>query len=117
MPGSINVDARIAVVGTEGIAQSAGPLVTQVVFALVERSEPFSALEEDNAQSGFGEFFCDHAASCAATDDHRVDMFQGHQPDRGLERSERTLPRIGGYGRFSIFQLTPSRLLPCRGSP
>ena len=51
----------------------------QVVFALVEGSEPFAPLEEYDAQSSLGKFFGDHAASGAATYDHRVDMFQRHQ--------------------------------------
>jgi len=168
MPGGINVNTRIAIVGTEGISQHAGALVAQVVFALIEGRELFATLEENDAQSSLGKFFGDDAASGAATYDHRVDMFQRHQlplpsgakalilfgavtalakavpypnccarapkpklhwpltgrkpttrhqPDLGFGRSERTLPRIGGYGRFSIFQLTPSRLPPWRGSP
>jgi len=79
MPGGINVNTRIAIVGTEGIPQHASELVAQVVFALVEGSEPFAALEKNDAQSGLGKFLGDYATSGAAIDDHRVDMFQRHQ--------------------------------------
>ena len=79
MTGGIHVNPRISLVGTEGIPQHTGPLVAQVVFALIEWREPFAALEENDAAPRFGKFFGDYAASGAATDDYRVNMLQGHQ--------------------------------------
>ncbi len=74
----VDVDAGAAVIGAEGISQHAGALVAEIIFAVVEGSEPFTALEEYDGESGFGEFFSDDTASGAAADDHRVDVFQGH---------------------------------------
>jgi hypothetical protein len=76
--GGVDVDPGTAVIRAEGISQYASALVAEVVFAVVEGSEPLASFEEYDGESGFGEFFGDDTASGAATDDYRVDVFQGH---------------------------------------
>jgi len=75
---AVDVDAGATIVGSKGVPEHAGALVAEVVFAIVEGREPFAAFEEDDGQSGFGEFFGDYSASGTGADNHRVYVFQGH---------------------------------------
>jgi hypothetical protein len=86
--GGVHIDSWIAIVRAKGIFQHAGTLVAEIVFAVVERSEPFAAFEQDNTKAGCGEFFGDYAAAGATAYDCRVDVSQRHPLNRthGLHR-------------------------------
>ncbi len=103
MSAIIHDDARIeTLLGAEGVAQQGGPLIAEIVFTAIVGGVPLAALEEDDVESGDRQFLGHHTAARARAYYHR-----------GLHAR----PRTGGYGTPSIFQLTASRLPPCRGLP
>src|ERR1019366_9795202 len=96
---------RIAlVIRPEGVAEYRGALVTQIVFAAIERRIRLAAFQQDHAQPGFRQLLGDDTARRPRAHHHRVDAVHAR-------------PRNGGDATPSIFQLARSRLPPCRGSP
>ena len=76
LAGCVDVDAGIAFIGTERIAQHTGTLVAQVVLAIVKSGEPLASFQQNDTESGLGKFLGDNPASGSAADHDRIYVLQ-----------------------------------------
>src|SRR5690606_13423822 len=70
--------ARIAfLVGPIGGTKKTGALIGKIVFAAIEGGYPFPALEQQDVQSGGGQFLGDNATTRTRAHDDRVVLVHG----------------------------------------